>query len=54
VKDCYWSVFNRREGVIKSFEIKTSSAKTKARADAWRKKHRPRGTRLVTFCIPPR
>lgn len=54
MKDCYWSVFNKREGVIKSFEIKTSSAKTKARAEAWRKKNRPRGTRLVTFCIPPR
>jgi hypothetical protein len=47
MKDCWWTVYNRREGVIKSKKSKVAAAK-------WQKKHRPRGTRLVPMCIPPR
>jgi hypothetical protein len=45
MKDCFWTVFNRREGVLKS-------SKSKKTARAWQRKHRPRGTRLVYLCIP--
>lgn len=47
MKDCFWLVYNRREGAIKSFKLESTAAK-------WRKKHRPRGTRLVYVCIPGR
>jgi len=47
MKDCFWLVYNRREGAIKSFK-RESSART------WRKKHRPTGTRIVRVCIPSR
>ena len=53
-KDCFYLVFNRREGAIKSFRIGKSPARAKARAEAWRDAHRPRGTRVIPVCIPPR
>lgn len=46
-KDCYWTVFNRRQGVL-------ASRRSKAAAKRWQKKHRPVGTRLVLMCVPPR
>lgn len=46
-KDWWWIVYNRREGIIKS-------SKSKVWLERWRKRHRPRGTRLVFMCIPPR
>lgn len=52
MKDCYWTVFNRREGAIKSFRIGRSSTAAKGRAEAWQKNNRPRGTRLIYVCIP--
>ncbi len=48
-KNCFWIVFNRREGVIKSF-----NSQSQIRAAKWRKKNRPYGTRLALICIPPR
>jgi len=45
MKDCFWLVFNRREGAL-------MSAKSKKTAARWQKKHRPKGSRLVFVCIP--
>lgn len=47
MKDCWWTVYNRREGVLKC-------SKSKAAAARWQKKHRPKGTRLLFMCVPPR
>jgi hypothetical protein len=54
LKDCFYLVFNRREGAIKSFRIGKSPTKAKARAEAWQRTHRPRGTRVISVCIPPK
>lgn len=53
-KDCFWTVFNRRQGVLKSFKVGKSSAQAKGRAQSWQRQHRPRGTRVLLMCIPPR
>lgn len=53
-QDCYWTVFNRREGALKSFKTGRSSARAKIRANAWQRRHRPHGTRVILICIPPR
>ncbi len=49
MKDCFWVVYNRREGAIKSFK-----AKEEQKARKWKRRHRPRGTRLIFMCIPGR
>lgn len=54
MKDCFWTIFNKREGVIKSFSAGKSSDKAKKQAKAWQKKNRPRGTRVAYLCIPSR
>lgn len=45
--DCFWTVFNRREGVLHSSRSKTAARR-------WQRKHRPKGTRLLPMCIPER
>ena len=49
MKDCFWVVYNKREGAIKSFK-----PKEEAKARTWQRRHRPRGTRLIFMCIPGR
>ncbi len=49
MKDCFWVVYNRREGEIKSFK-----AREEKKARDWKRRHRPRGTRLIFMCVPER